>query len=112
MTAVLTGLRAWVVQRVTGAYLAAYILYLVLALALDPPAGYADWQAWMTAPAMVVATGLAFLALFYHAWVGIRDVVLDYVHPTLVRGLVLILVMAALLAQGIWVVLILAGVAV
>lgn len=111
MTRVLTGLRAWVVQRISGAYLGAFILYLLLAMAAAPPRDYAAWQAWLAAPAMVVATGLFFLALLYHAWVGVRDVILDYVHTLAARAVVLGLVMASLLAQGIWVAAVLAEVA-
>ncbi len=110
MTRVLTGLRAWVVQRISGAYLAAFIFYVLLAMAAAPPRDYTAWAAWMGAPAMVVATGLFFVALLYHAWVGVRDVILDYVHPLAARAAVLGLVLAALLAQGIWVAAVLAEV--
>lgn len=109
MNGLLTGLRAWVVQRVTAVYLAAYMLYAAVAWAAAPPADYTAWRDWLTAPVMATATALAFLALFYHAWVGIRDVVLDYVKPMAVRAVVLGLVLAALLAQGLWVALVLAG---
>ena len=34
---------------------------------------------------MRVATLLAMLALIYHAWVGIRDVLMDYIKPTWMR---------------------------
>lgn len=111
MTQVLTGLRAWVVQRISGAYLAVFIVYLVLAVAAAPPRDYAAWVAWMSAPAMVVATGLFFVALLYHAWIGVRDVILDYIHPLVARAVMLGLVMVLLLAQGIWVAAILAEVA-
>ena len=34
---------------------------------------------------MKLATFVTFLALFYHAWVGIRDIWMDYVKPVGVR---------------------------
>lgn len=36
-----------------------------------------------------VATFATFMALFYHAWVGIRDIWMDYVTSSVVTRLVL-----------------------
>ena len=34
---------------------------------------------------MKIVTLVALLALFYHAWIGVRDIWMDYVKPTWVR---------------------------
>jgi len=49
------------------------------------------------------------LSLFYHAWIGVRDVVMDYVKPPGVRLLIHVLVIIALLLYAIWSVQILWG---
>jgi succinate dehydrogenase / fumarate reductase membrane anchor subunit len=47
--------------------------------------GYDQW-AGLFAPAwMKVLTLIAILALVYHAWIGMRDVWMDYVRPTGIR---------------------------
>ena len=106
----LTGLRAWVVQRLSAVYLLGYLLYLAGALAWAPPPDHAAWVAWMQAPAMAVATVMAVLALLLHAWVGVRDVILDYVGGLPLRAALLSLVALVLVAEGLWAVrLLLAG---
>ena len=42
------------------------------------------------------------LSLFYHAWVGIRDIVMDYVKSAAVRFVIHVLVILALLLYAIW----------
>jgi succinate dehydrogenase / fumarate reductase membrane anchor subunit len=44
-----------------------------------------------------------FAALLLHAWVGLRDVVLDYVRPAAARVAVFALLSLVLTAQGLWV---------
>jgi succinate dehydrogenase / fumarate reductase membrane anchor subunit len=51
---------------------------------------------------MAVATALAAAALLLHAWVGVRDVILDYVKPLPLRAGLLVLVALVLAAEGLW----------
>jgi len=105
----LSGLRAWIVQRVTAVYVAAFLVYAAAYLMLAPPVSFEAWRAWVGSPAISVASALFFGALLLHAWIGIRDVVLDYVHPLPLRFVILVGVGLALVAQGIWVLRILYG---
>jgi succinate dehydrogenase / fumarate reductase, membrane anchor subunit len=41
-------------------------------------------------------------ALLYHAWVGMRDIVMDYVKPTGIRLTMQAVIGGALLFQLIW----------
>lgn len=107
----LTGLRAWIVQRVTAVYMVLFLLYGAVVLIPAPPRGHAAWRALFADPAFAVPFGLFAGALLYHAWVGMRDVVLDYVPHLALRGALLVALAGVLAAQGLWLVLILAGVA-
>jgi len=53
---------------------------------------------------MSIATGAFFAALLAHAWVGVRDVLIDYVHAMAIRAALLGLVGLSLTAMGVWVV--------
>lgn len=97
-----TGLRAWLVQRVSAIYLALFLVYAVARLLVAPPVGYAEWHGWLGAPAMGVATLLFFVALLLHAWVGLRDIVIDYVPMTSVRVALLSATGLGLVACGLW----------
>jgi len=54
-------------------------------LLMRPLATYSDWKALFSGAFFRVATMFFFAALLYHAWVGMRDIVMDYVKPTGIR---------------------------
>lgn len=103
------GLRDWLAQRVTAVVMAVYTLLLLVAVAGLPRLDHAHWRALWELPLMRYATVLAALSLLYHAWVGVRNIFMDYVKPV---GLRLTLHAAAILWLawcGIWVAQILWG---
>jgi succinate dehydrogenase / fumarate reductase membrane anchor subunit len=50
-----------------------------------PQMDYDAWAGLFVPTSMKLVTLIALLALFYHAWVGIRDIWMDYVKPTGIR---------------------------
>ncbi len=110
MSLPMTGLRAWFVQRVTAVYLGLFVLYLLVHFAVDAPNSFEDWHGWMRQPGVSVSWALLFAALLMHAWIGARDVVLDYVPSTSVRLVVLVMLAVFLVAQGFWALRVLFGV--
>jgi len=97
-----SGLRAWLLQRSTAVYLGLFCLFLVLHFLLEPPTGVEQWRAWVGQP--WPATGLMMFcaALLLHAWVGLRDVLIDYVRLSAMRIVLLGLAGAGLIACGLW----------
>ena len=104
------GLRAWLWQRLTAAYLALFIVAAVVVLAIGGPWDYERWHQLVAHPFVNVATGLFFGALLVHAWVGLRDILIDYCPPVGLRFAILMLMTLGMFATGIWVFLILAAV--
>ena len=98
----LTGLRAWTVQRVTAVFMLGFLLWLAGALLVSPPHGYEHWRAMVARPLTSAGFAVFFAALLGHAWVGVRDVVLDYVHRPAARAVVLALAAATLVTIGAW----------
>lgn len=98
-----SGFRAWLLQRISAVYMAVYILLFTLHLVFDAPHSYQEWRAWMMLPFIAVASCIFFAALLTHAWVGLRDVIIDYVHPLGIRFALLTLVAGGLLMLGVWV---------
>jgi succinate dehydrogenase / fumarate reductase membrane anchor subunit len=97
-----SGLKAWAIQRVTAIYIGLFALYLLAVLLFAAPADYAAWKAWIGAPAVSVAMLLFVLSVLMHAWIGARDVLIDYVKPIAFRAGLLALVALALVALGLW----------
>ncbi len=97
-----SGLRAWALQRITAIYLGLFSLVLLWHFVANPPADFAAWQAWVVQPWVSIGLMLYVVTLLLHAWVGIRDVFIDYVHPLGARLLLLTLFGLLLLGSGMW----------
>jgi succinate dehydrogenase / fumarate reductase membrane anchor subunit len=79
------GLRDWLSQRITAAVMALYTLLLVLQLLSGPKLGYERWSAIFTPQWMRFATFVVIVSLAVHAWVGMRDIWMDYIKPVGLR---------------------------
>jgi succinate dehydrogenase / fumarate reductase membrane anchor subunit len=104
-----SGAQAWLLQRVTALYLFAFVLFFTARSLIAPPASYDAWRAWMQSTGPRVATLLFFLALALHAWIGLRDIVIDYVKPFDLRLAVLAAIAGGLTATLIWAALVVFG---
>jgi succinate dehydrogenase / fumarate reductase membrane anchor subunit len=96
------GLRDWLGQRVTAVVMAVFILCLAGGLLVAPPQGYAGWKALFANQWMRIAAFLFLVTLFWHAWIGVRNILMDYVHATGVRLTLQILVILSLLFYTVW----------
>ena len=103
------GLADWLLQRLTAVVMALYTIGFVACLLWHKPATYGAWKDIFSGAFVKLATTFFIAALLYHAWVGMRDIVMDYVKPTGIRLALEALVGAALLFQLIWAVSILWG---
>ena len=103
MRKTVTGLRAWLVQRITAVYLLLFIVFFLAHFVVDPPHSYQAWHGWMTGSSVSIVTAVFFAALLAHTWVGVRDVIMDYVHPVAIRVCLLVLLGFGLTAMGVWV---------
>jgi succinate dehydrogenase / fumarate reductase membrane anchor subunit len=75
------GLRDWLAQRITAAIMAVYTVILLVVLIGGVPLSYAVWKDLFAQGWMRVATLLFAASLAWHAWVGMRDILMDYVKP-------------------------------
>lgn len=103
------GLRDWLIQRISAVMMALYSVALLGYLFLQPWLDYDAWIALFSSQAMRTFSLLFLLSLFYHAWIGMRDIVMDYIKPAGVRLVIHVLVILALLLYAIWSVQILWG---
>jgi succinate dehydrogenase / fumarate reductase membrane anchor subunit len=75
------GLRDWLAQRITAALMAVYSVIAAVVLLSGKPISYAVWQDLFAQGWMRVATLLFAVSFAWHAWVGVRDILMDYVKP-------------------------------
>lgn len=96
------GLGAWLLQRLTAVVMVAYTLFMGAVLLSAPPTTHAEWRALFQDGVIRVTTMLFLLALLYHAWVGVRDVLMDYIKPVGARLALQSLLGFVLVAYAVW----------
>ncbi len=79
------GLRDWLSQRVTALLMALFTVVLILQVLFGRPMGYDKWAGIFSAQWMRFFTFVVIVSLLWHAWVGMRDIWMDYVKPVGVR---------------------------
>lgn len=99
-----SGLRAWIWQRLSAVVLAAGILAGALWNGWDD---YQSWRTLVSQPWGAALLGLLSGALLAHSWVGMRDIILDYVAPRGLRYTLLAALALWLIFLGCWVLIIL-----
>ena len=75
----------WLLQRLTAVVMAGYTLFVILGLMLYRPTNYPAWRQVFAETWFQVGTMLFVAALLYHAWVGMRDILMEYIKPTAIR---------------------------
>ena len=96
----------FLVQRMTAIILAVYsVLFLICALFTS--INYESWKGFFTftcfgLPLGQISATLAFFSLAWHAWIGVRDIWMDYVKPTGLRLTLHVVTIAALVGYTAW----------
>ena len=79
------GFRDWLAQRITAIVMAVYTVILLLSFLTGSDFSYVGWAGLFAQQWFKIATFVTFVALFYHVWVGMRDIWMDYVKSVVVR---------------------------
>ena len=98
------GLRDWLAQRITACIMAIFtVLLLAQVIFTSGPIGYDTWAGIFSSQWMKVLTFAVIVALLYHAWVGMRDITMDYItSPVWLRLLVQVFTMVWLVGCAGW----------
>ncbi len=87
------GFSDWAWQRISAGLMLIYLIMLTLRIGIDGPQIQADgvmryalWRAWCQ-PFWFKLSSLIFAwALIYHAWIGVKEITMDYLHQPKLRG--------------------------
>ena len=79
------GLGSWLAQRITAVIMAVYSVILVVVFMTGRPISYGVWKELFTQGWMRVATLLFAVSLAWHAWIGVKEILIDYARPDSLR---------------------------
>lgn len=83
------GLRDWLAQRVTAVVMALYTIILLVLFLGGQNFSYEGWAGLFAQQWFKLVTFVTILSLLYHAWVGMRNIWMDYVSHSLALRLAL-----------------------
>ena len=96
-----TGLRNWFLQRLSAVYIVLFLLAFAL-IWCGESIQYENRRAWAARPLVNISLILFIAALLIHAWIGLRDVIIDYLKPAALRYAVLVLFALCLVGLALW----------
>lgn len=96
------GLKDWLAQRITAIVMTVYILVIGVALLQGAGSSFATWRAFMGSGLMRFFTFVLLISLLWHAWVGVRDIWMDYVHPVGLRLALHVITLLLLVGYAGW----------
>lgn len=97
-----SGLYDWLIQRVGGVVMAAYTVFIVTYLLLNPELTFEQWQALFDQLWMRVFSLVTLLSFISHAWIGLWAVLTDYLTERLLGAKATVLrIFAQILLGGV-----------
>jgi succinate dehydrogenase / fumarate reductase membrane anchor subunit len=96
------GLKDWLAQRITGVVMVVFTLVVAVGMLSGVAASFENWRAFMSAGLMRFLTFVFIVSLCWHAWVGVRDIWMDYVQPAGIKLALHVLTLLALVGYAGW----------
>ena len=96
------GLKDWLAQRITAIVMAVYTVVFVAGVFGGATSSAEAWRHFLGGGLMRFATFLFIVSLVYHAWIGVRDIWMDYVKPAAIRVTLHMLTLLALVGYTGW----------
>ena len=96
------GLRDWLVQRATAVLMALFTVVIVVQCLMPGEMSYDKWSGIFAHQWMKVLTFVMIASILWHAWVGVRDVLMDYVKQMAARLVLQVAAIAWLVGCAGW----------
>ena len=93
------GVQDFILLRSSAVILTCYTLFILGFIIFTPELTFHTWSAFWACLFTKVFTLIALLSLLVHAWIGLWQVLTDYVKPALLRGVLQFLLNVVILAM-------------
>ena len=104
----MNGFQAWILQRVTATIIGTFLIVMIFAL-LITDLTWLVWKGWFASTWIQLSTLLFAFSVFIHAWIGMRNIIADYIHSLGLRLLLLSSIALFLVFNSFWLLLIIIG---
>jgi succinate dehydrogenase / fumarate reductase membrane anchor subunit len=96
------GVKDWLAQRVTAIVMAVFTVVLLVMFLTGQNFTYEGWAGLFARQWFKLFALVTFLGMFYHVWVGIRDIWMDYIKSAGLRLFLMLATIFWLLACAAW----------
>ncbi len=96
------GVHDWLLLRAAAMVITLYVLYLLGFVVMSGTLTYDIWRGFFASSFTKVFTLLTLFAILVHGWIGMWQVLTDYVKPLSVRLMLQLLIVVALLVYVIY----------
>ncbi|WP_272692971.1 succinate dehydrogenase membrane anchor subunit [Providencia sp. PROV164] len=96
-----TGIQDWLLIRASAIIIVLYVIYIVGFVAINDIT-YEVWRGFFASSVTKVFTILTLFSILVHAWIGMWQVLTDYVKPLVIRLVLQLAIVVGLLAYLIY----------
>jgi succinate dehydrogenase / fumarate reductase membrane anchor subunit len=96
------GIVDWLIQRLTGIVMAIYTVVLLVAFLMGQNFSYEGWAGLFAQQWFKLISAATFFGMFYHVWVGMRDISMDYCKNVGLRLILQVLIVLWLLISAVY----------
>ncbi|MCW7549729.1 succinate dehydrogenase membrane anchor subunit [Photorhabdus sp. APURE] len=97
-----TGIHDWLLLRASAMIIVLYVLYMLGFVITTSEITYEVWRGFFASSITKVFTVLALFSILAHAWIGMWQVLTDYVKPLALRLMLQLAIIVALMAYLIY----------
>lgn len=78
------GIKDWLIQRLSAVLIVVFSIILLIGL-FCTPSTYASWRQFFSYVTVKVVVQITVISIIIHAWIGVRDIWMDYIKHTGLR---------------------------
>ncbi|AAM86620.1 succinate dehydrogenase, hydrophobic membrane anchor protein [Yersinia pestis] len=91
------GVHDWLLLRASAIVITLYVFYILGFVVIVPDITYEIWRGFFASHITKVFTLLTLLSILAHAWIGLWQVLTDYIKPLAIRLVLQLVVVITLL---------------
>ncbi|MBM7342546.1 MULTISPECIES: succinate dehydrogenase membrane anchor subunit [Erwiniaceae] len=96
------GIHDWLLLRAAAMVMTLYVIYILGFLVMSGTLTYDIWRGFFASSFTKVFTLLTLLSILVHGWIGMWQVLTDYIKPLALRMMLQLVIVVALLVYAIY----------
>lgn len=96
------GIHDWLLLRAAAMIMTLYVFYILAFIVMSGPLTFDIWRGFFASSFTKVFTLLTLFSILVHGWIGMWQVLTDYIKPLALRMMLQLVIVVALLVYAIY----------